>query len=134
MSSTWPEPPPGVRRIVTGHDDTHGHAIVVDDGPIAPGVGPFGPHIRGATIWVTTETPTQDNIGAFVDGGERTPDGSFGLSNAHGANVRTTDLAPGTVVPMVCTCLSLSGEADDSTIASDPLDRLQYPQCVQLVH
>jgi hypothetical protein len=101
MSAVWPAPPPDVRRIVTGHNDT-GRAAVIRDGPAVSDVSPLGPHIRSGAIWVTTETPSRDNTGVFIDGGERTPDGPFGLSNARGANVRTTELAPGTMTPMVC--------------------------------
>jgi hypothetical protein len=102
MSATWPVPPLDIRRVVTGHDGA-GRAVVVHDGPAhPPDVNPRAPHIRGASIWVTTETPSRDNVGAFNDGSVRAVDGPFGLANAKGANVRTTELAPGTTTPMVC--------------------------------
>jgi hypothetical protein len=42
------------------------------------------------------------SVHRFVDGGKRTADSAFGLVNTNGANTRTTDLAPGTAIPMVC--------------------------------
>jgi hypothetical protein len=63
MSSDWPAPPPDGRRIVTGHDAA-GRVVVVHDGPAASEA--TTPFLRSATLWVTTETPSADNVGPWV--------------------------------------------------------------------
>ncbi|KDQ63593.1 hypothetical protein JAAARDRAFT_189150 [Jaapia argillacea MUCL 33604] len=89
-------PPPGLRRVVTGHD-AQGKAVIQSDSGILaePIAGMEG--ASAAPLWISKSVPTTDN-NTSDDGALR--EGTEGIVVLKGTNLRYTDLAPGTVVPM----------------------------------
>ncbi|KAI0734431.1 hypothetical protein C8Q72DRAFT_391868 [Fomitopsis betulina] len=88
---------PSVRRIITGHSEA-GIAVIRSEDTVPSEKGSM-PGLSGHQLWLTNETPTDDN-NSDVDGMMRTADGDYGLVVRNGTNLRYTDLAPGARAPM----------------------------------
>ncbi|KAL0951244.1 hypothetical protein HGRIS_007962 [Hohenbuehelia grisea] len=92
---------PGLRRIVTAHDE-EGLSIVESNAVLPTEKMELVPGARGCGIWVTTDSIPTNDTNLREDGAKRNldPEHNFGLVHPEGTNLRCTDLAPGGITPM----------------------------------